>query len=74
MICPGLSMGDRGPAILALEAIGAQRAPVEGIQMCTWNGGLQRIDITLPCECRPKLFHAYELPARRVADGAAMHS
>ena len=65
---------DQEPAILALEAIGAKRVPVAGIQTCTWNGDLHRMDITLPFKSRPELFRAYELPTRRAADGAAIHS
>ena len=66
--------GDQDPAILAIEAIGAKRVLAEKIQMCTWNEDLQRIGITFPFKSRPELFHAYELPTRRVADGAANHS
>ena len=42
--------------------------------MCTWNAGLQRIDVTRPFRGRPELFRAYELPPRRVAAGAVCHS
>ena len=42
--------------------------------MCTRNEDLQWIDIALPLKSRPEIFHAYELPPRRVAGGAAMHS
>ena len=66
--------GEQDPAILALEAGGAIRVPAEGIEMCTWNEGLQRLDITRPFKSRPELLHAYGLPPRRVADGAASHS
>ena len=66
--------GDQDPATLALEAIGAQQVPAEGIQTCTWNEEQRRIDITLPFKSRPELFRAYERPTRRVADGAAIHS
>ena len=42
--------------------------------MCTWNETQQRIDIAMPFKSRPELFRAYELPPRRVAEGAANHS
>ena len=68
-----LNRGEQDPANLALEAVGAIRVPVEGIKMCPWGDGAQRLEITRPFKSRPKLFHAYELPPRRVADGAASH-
>ena len=46
--------GEEDPAILALEAVGAIRVPAEGIEMCTWNDGLQRPDITRPFKSRPQ--------------------
>ena len=66
--------GEQDPAILALEAVGAIRVPAEGIEMCTRNEVTQRLEIARPFKSRPELFHAYELPPRRVDDGAACHS
>ena len=66
--------GEQDPAILALEAVGATRVPAEGIEMCTWNEGTQQLEIARPFKSRPELSHAFELPPRRVADGAACHS
>ena len=66
--------GEQDPATLALDTIGAKRVPVGGIQMCIWNEVLRRIDFALPFKGRSEIFHAYEHPPRRVADGATIHS
>ena len=65
---------EQDPATLALVAAGAIRVPAEEIEACTWNEGTQRPDVARPLKSRPELFHAYELPPRRVADGSANHS
>ena len=66
--------GGQDPTTLALAAIGAGRVPAEEIEMRTWNAEQKRIEITHPFASSADAFHAYELPARRVASGPAMHS
>ena len=66
--------GGQDPATLALGAVGATRVSAEEIETRTWNAGVQRIEIARPPRGRSEMFHAYELPPRRVADGATKHS
>ena len=65
--------GERDPASLALEAVGAQRVSAEEIDMCTWDADAQRIVAKRPFCDQPEMFHVYRLPPRRVADGATKH-
>ena len=65
--------GERDPATLALEAVGAKRISAGDIQMCTWDAGAQRLEVARPFRGRPEMFHVYKLPPRRVADGATNH-
>ena len=66
--------GGRDPATLALEAVGATRVPAGEIAMCIWDAGAQRLEVTRPFRGRPKMFHVYKIPHRRVAAGATKHS
>ena len=65
---------EQDPAIMALAAVGAIRVQAEGIETCSWNEDLRQIGITWPFKNRPELCRAYEMPPRRVADGATIHS
>ena len=38
--------GERDPAALALEVVGATRVPAEEIEMRTWGAGAQRLEVS----------------------------
>ena len=65
--------GDDDPATLALAASGARRVPAESIEMCTLPEATQTLELIRPFSEKDDLFHVYELPLRRVAQGSLKH-
>ena len=65
--------GDNDPAVSVLNAVGARRVSADALQFVTWNEEAQQPQIFFPFSDASDLFHAYELPTRRVAPGKNLH-
>ena len=56
-----------------LTSIGAKRVPGESLEFCTWNDNSSQPEISRPFSDQNDLFHVFELPPRRVANGPDLH-
>ena len=65
--------GENDPAVSVLNAVGARRVSADSLQFVTWNEEAQQPEIFFPFSDASDLFHAYELPPRRVAPGQDLH-
>ena len=65
--------GQKDPATLALEAVGAKRVPNERIYMCARDDSRDELDAVFPFANDKHHFHIFEMPLRRAAYGPPFH-
>ena len=56
-----------------LKAINAKRAPEESLEFRTWNDTSMQPVLFKPFSDKSDLFHVFELPKRRAAEGPEKH-
>ena len=58
---------------MALDAIGAVRAPADTIGMCAWDSVKQQLAVIRHFKEKEGISHLFKLPPRRVVTGSKKH-